>query len=74
MGHKAKLGSAEKASQAAYRILKKIRGEKPLDDESPTAKTERLEKVKVAIEVLEKARDAESTIAGPSYDLFCKLL
>jgi len=40
MGHEAKLGLAEKASQAAYRNLKKIRGEKPQDDESPTAKTE----------------------------------
>jgi len=74
IGHKAKLGSAEKASQAAYRILKKIRGEKPQDNESPTAKTKRLEKVKVAKEELEKARDAESTIAGPAYDLFRKLL
>jgi len=74
MGHEAKLGSAKKASQAAYRILKKIRGEKPQDDERPTAKNERPEKVKVTKEALEKARDAESTIAGPAYDLFRKLL
>jgi len=74
LGHEAKLESAEKASQAAYQNLKKIRGEKPHDKESPTAKTERLEKVKVAKEELEKAKIAESTITGPAYDLFCKLL
>ena len=74
MVHKANLGSAEKASQAAYRILKKIRGEKPLDDESPTAKTERLEKVKVAKEEFETANIPESTVTGPAYDLFRKLL
>jgi hypothetical protein len=73
-GHEAKLESAQKASQAAYQNLKKIRGEKSQDKESPTAKTRRLEKVKVAKEELEKAKIAESTVAGPAYDLFHKLL
>jgi len=62
LGHKAKLELAEKASKAAYRNLKKIRGEKPQDEESPTAKTERLEKVKVAKEELEKTKITESTM------------
>ena len=74
LGHEAKLEAAEKANQAAYRILKKIRGEKPQDKESPTGKTERLKKVEVAKEGLEKAKTAESTIVGPPYDLFRKLL
>ena len=34
MGYEAKLGLAEKASQAAYQNLKQIRGEKPQDEES----------------------------------------
>ena len=57
-----------------FRILKKIRGEKHQDKSSPTAKTERLKKVEVAKAELEKAKTAESTIAGPAYDLFSKLL
>ena len=71
LGHEAKLESAEKATQAAYRNLKKIRGEKPQD---PTAKTKWLKKVKVEKAELEKAKIAESTITGPAYDLFRKLL
>ena len=38
------------------------------------AKTERLKKVKVVEAELEKAKIAESTITGPAYDLFRKLL
>jgi hypothetical protein len=74
LGHEAKLESSQKASQAAYRNLKKIRGEKSQDNESPIAKTGRLEKVKVAKEELEKAKIAESAVVGPAYDLFHKLL
>ena len=74
LGHKAKLEAAKKATQAAYQILKKIRGETPQDEESPTAKTERLKKVEVAKAELEKAKTAESTIVGPAYDLFHKML
>jgi hypothetical protein len=74
LGHGAKLEKTKKATQAAYRILKKIRGEKPQDKESPTAKTERLKKVEVAKAELEKAKTAESTIVGPAYDLFHKML
>ena len=39
LGHEAKLESAAKAAQAVYQNLKKVRGEKPQDEESPTAKT-----------------------------------
>jgi len=60
LGHEAKLEAAEKTTQAAYRILKKIRGEKPQDEESPTAKTKRLKKVEVTKAELEKAKTAES--------------
>ncbi len=74
LGHKAKMELAEKATQAAYQNLKKVRGEKPQDEESPTAETERLKKVEVAKAELEKAKIAESTITGPAYDLFRKLL
>jgi len=74
LGHKAKLEAAKKATQAVYQILKKIRGETPQDEESPTAKTERLKKVEVVKAELEIAKTAESTIAGPAYDLFRKLL
>jgi len=48
LGHEAKLEAAEKANQAVFRILKKIRGEKHQDESSPTAKTERLKKVEEA--------------------------
>ena len=74
LGHKTKLEATKKATQAVYQILKKIRGETPQDEESPTAKTKRLKKVEVAKAELEIAKTAESTIAGPAYDLFRKLL
>ena len=63
LGHKAKLESAEKATQATYQILKnkKVRGEKPQDKESPTANTERLKKVEVAKAELEKANGSFTT-------------
>ena len=74
LGHEAKTELAKKATQAAYQNLKKVRGEKPQNEESPTAKTERLKKVKFAKAELEKAKIAESTGTGPAYDLFRKLL
>ena len=74
LGHEAKLELAAVATQTAYQNLKKVRGKKPQDEESPTAETERLKKVEVAKAELEKAKIAESTGTGPAYDLFRKLL
>ena len=56
----------------AYRSLKKA-GKVP-PGEKETAKATRLAKVKAAKTELEKAKIAESTFAGPAYDLFRKLL
>jgi hypothetical protein len=63
LGHKTKLELAQAATQVAYYDLQKVKGEKPPDNKNSTAKTERLEKVRVAKEELEKAKIVESAVA-----------
>ncbi len=69
-----KLGyAAASVTLIAYQALNKKAGKVPPGGKDP-AKAIRLAKVEAAKVELEKAKIAESTFAGPAYDLFRKLL
>jgi hypothetical protein len=72
LGYEADLEAAAKVTLIAYQSLKKA-GKVP-PGEKETAKATRLAKVEAAKTELEKAKIAESTFAGPAYDIFRKLL
>ena len=72
LGYEADLEAAASVTLIAYQALKKA-GKVPPGEKDP-AKAIRLAKVEAAKIELEKAKIAESTFAGPAYDLFRKLL